>query len=115
MNIKPGDIVLAKFPMHDGSSLLHPALVLEIQESLSGKVVIRCAYGSSKKTQGILPCEFVIHERDERAFEVSGLHRTTRFNLSITARFCETTVERIGLLHPSLHGRFREAARHLPD
>lgn len=113
MAIKPGDIVLAEFPMHDGKVLLHPALVLEVMESLSGIIILRCAYGSSQKTGSVLPEEFVIHRHEERAFEVSGLRKTTRFNLNITARFCERSVQRIGLLHPSLYARFRSAAQHM--
>jgi hypothetical protein len=115
MNIKPGDIVLAEFPMHDGKILLHPALVLEVMESLSGMIILRCAYGSSKKTESVLPDEFVIRKLDGRAFEVSGLRQTTRFNLNITARFCASSVRRVGLLHPSLYGRFRSAAQHMRD
>lgn len=113
--VKPGDVVLCRFPKSEGGWLWHPALVLEVNETLSGAIDIRAAYGSSKKTHGLLPWEFVIGEEDGRGFEVSGLRMRTRFDLRTTAHFNARSVKVIGVLHSCLHARFREAARALHD
>ncbi len=105
--VSPGDIVLCHFPREEGGTLLHPAMVLELVDTLGGEVFARLVYGSSKRTNPseLHPWEFVIAETEMRAFAESGLHKTTRFDFKRLARLPASRLKLIGTLHMSLHKR----------
>lgn len=90
--IEPGDLVIVRFPTEEGGELLHPALVLTIEDTISGCLYAHVAYGSSKKVSasGHLDHEFVITDPEE--LRLSGLHKATRFDFRTTTR---TRAERL--------------------
>lgn len=97
--VQPGDIGLVEFPMSEKpDSLLHPALVLSVENTLSGVVYARVAYGTSQKISqsGHLPWEFVLTPEDGKAFVDSSLRKATRFDLRKTARIPVTEIRQIG-------------------
>lgn len=98
--MKVGDILMGKFPMAEGGALMHPMLVLHIDQSLTGQSMV-VGYGSSKKVSesGSKRGEFVILESD-RAFKKSGLSKSTRFDMSVKTNLPVETFagKKIGIL-----------------
>lgn len=92
MKIEAGDIVFCDFPMNEGGSLPHYALVVSIETSMVGMDKIRAVYGSSQKVcaSGALPHEFIIS--DENEMERAGLTKPIRFDLSRTAVLLQSDI-----------------------
>lgn len=87
-HINPGDVVYFDFPLDDGGHLKHYGLVVQVEDTITNRVMIRVAYGSTKKVSvtGHLPHEFVLAEPEE--LERAGLKKPTRFDLRRTIRLC---------------------------
>lgn len=98
--MKAGDILFGAFPTEEGGKMLHPMLVLHVDENLNGRS-FRAAYGSSRKVSesGAAKGEFALLEID-KGFQASGLVKSTRFNLRITTNIPENCFQgrRIGYL-----------------
>ena len=78
---QPGDIVLCCFPAPIGAEKDRPALVLAVNTAAKA---VKVAYGTSQKLNRIYPTEFLIDDA-EADFSTSGLRRSTKFDLSVTA------------------------------
>jgi len=101
--LKPGDVVWCKFPKQEGDgNLVHPGLVIGIEESVEGDLYARVAYGSSKKVSldGCLIFELVISDEQDgyTFFAKTGLNRPTRFDMRVVTRLPIEMLEKIGVL-----------------
>lgn len=101
--LKPGDVVRCNFPKQEGDgSLVHPGLVIGIEESVEGDLYARVAYGTSKKVSmdGHLRFELVISEEQDGSsfFAKTGLSKPTRFDMRVVTRFPIEMLEQIGVL-----------------
>jgi hypothetical protein len=94
--IEAADIVFCNFPMHDGSKLYHPGLVIAVEQVATGRTWLRLALGSSKHVceSGHLNTEFVIVTAED--IQRAGLHKATVFDLSKTARVSVTDCRLMG-------------------
>ncbi len=104
--MQPGAIGLAEFPLSEkAGQLLHPVLILSVEDTLSGMSYARVAYGSSRhvSVSGHLAWEFVLVPEDEKPFADSGLRRGTRFDLRKTARIPMRSIRPIGLVNLDDH------------
>ena len=112
--MKPGDVVLVRFPNHDGSWKYRPALVLETEEALSREPYLCVAYGTSQKTgkNQLLSGEFLVSmEAGSTVFAVSGLREATKFSLGLRVHVLEKKARLIGCIHLNLMRAFMEAAK----
>ena len=117
---QPGDIVRCRFPFEEDHNLFkfRYALVLFVAEPLFGnKQGVVVAYGTSQKLDRIYPDEFLLDQQNP-VFAVSGLKKSTKFNLSRTEimevrprnfLFGPDGRVSVGVLHPSLIEKVRPA------
>jgi hypothetical protein len=119
-----GDIVWCRFP-HRGFAVPgpkpRPALVVDVGQ-LRGEPAIEVIYGTSQKLDRLHPGEFAITLEDGHRYLAAGLDRPTKFDMRRSvflpysdewfavapgARYGQTP--KLGLLHPSLMRRAKEA------
>jgi hypothetical protein len=117
-----GDILLCLFP-EDGTRRIgpkpRPALVIEVAGRLKPPRLRVCA-GTHRHLQDLHPWEFIISPDNESAWECSGLVEPTKFSLKkitwlpFDRQFFTlprgANSPKLGVLHVSLGGEFRQAA-----
>ncbi|MBI1731537.1 MAG: hypothetical protein HYR49_02050 [Gammaproteobacteria bacterium] len=117
----PGAIVWCRFPereLRTRGIKPRPGLVLAVGDSKEGVVMVKIAYGTSRKVADLHRGEFAITPADGEAFRVSGLSLATKFNLTDATELPYTekwfSVARnarhgqapvLGFLHASLYKR----------
>ena len=117
----PGAIVWCHFPTREIRARgikPRPGLILATGDSKEGVVMVKIAYGTSRKVTDLHRGEFAITPADGEAFLASGLSLATKFNLAESvelpytekwfsvppnARHGQNPI--LGLLHASLYKR----------
>lgn len=125
---RPGDVVWTRFPEESGISpgpKARPAVVLAVGKQPGiAEPVLRVAYGTSQHIDRLYPGEVLISERDGvDVLQLAGLDRATKFALGKVVelpfnaiwfedapRFRFGRHPKMGVLHPILLKRFRDAA-----
>ena len=118
---QPGDIVRCKFPFMEDRNLFkyRHALVLFVSESrmLDQRGAVVVAYGTSQKTDNIYPDEVLLDQKSP-AFGVTGLKKTTKFNMSRIETMVLSDENfliapngqvSVGVLHPSMVDQVAQA------
>lgn len=108
--MKAGDVVWVKFP-YEGKDAdkLHPALVLDVLESETGRTLV-LAYGSSKQVDRSSPPQNEVTVIDPEDVAACGLRVPTRFDLSVRATMLERLCRCVGALPQHKYKQLYRAA-----